>query len=230
LAEHYGIPAEDYWGDIPKWTPAYFKREIAAAKRLIDFQPGMKALDVGVGSGAAMLSLEHADFEAWGLEPSAPFRKFAIATRGVCKNRVQLAAVEEAEYPAESFDFITFGAVLEHLYDPRAALQRALNWLKPGGVIQVEVPSADWLIPKLVNAFFRLRGTNYVTHISPMHSPFHLYEFTTRSFRDFNVADHWLAVCGIPHVPHVLHPALRWIMERTGTGMQLTVYLRKPAA
>lgn len=74
LADHNGIPPEDCWGDIPEWTPDYFSRQIAAAKRLIDFQPGMKALDIGVGSGGAVLSLEHADFEAWGLEPSEPFR------------------------------------------------------------------------------------------------------------------------------------------------------------
>ena len=29
------------------------------------------------------------------------------------------------------------------------------GWLKPGGIIQVEVPSSDWLMPRLVNAFFR---------------------------------------------------------------------------
>ena len=29
-----------------------------------------------------------------------------------------------------------------------------------------------------------MRGTNYVTNISPMHSPFHLYEFGLKSFEE----------------------------------------------
>ena len=57
----------------------------------------------------------------------------------------------------ESFDFISFGAVLEHLYDPDFAISRALQWLKPDGLIHLEVPSANWLVRRSVNAYFRLR-------------------------------------------------------------------------
>ena len=99
-----------------------------------------------------------------------------------------------------------------------------------GGIIQAEVPSADYLMSRLANLYFRLRGTNYVTHISPMHSPFHLYEFTLRSFRRFNPVHHRYEVGTIRQVPRLLHPPLRWLMDKTQRGMQLTVYLRKPAA
>lgn len=232
LADHYGLPAESYWAQASdwQWSPAYFSQEIDDAKQLLDFRHGMTALDVGVGLGKAIRSLSHAGFDAWGIEPSAVFRDKAIERMGADPSRVILAAAETAEFDEALFDFITFGAVLEHLYDPAAALQRAMTWLKPGGIIQAEVPSSDWLIARLVNAFFRLRGTNYVTHISPMHSPFHLYEFTLRSFGRFDVARHRYAVCEIPHVPKWLHPPLRWWMDRNRQGMQLTVYLRKPAA
>jgi SAM-dependent methyltransferase len=226
LSDHYGIPPEDYWGRRT-WEPEYFARQIEAARRLISFRPGMRALDIGAGEGFAMKSLMAAGFDTWGLEPSEPFRMHCIEATGIDPDRIQLAPVEAAEYPPESFDFITFGAVLEHLYDPHEALSKALGWLKPGGVIQAEVPSSDWLISRLVNFYFRLRGTNYVTNVSPMHSPFHLYEFTKSSFRDFHLAEDWLDVCTPVHVPAVLHPLAKWFMNWTGTGMQLTVYLRK---
>jgi SAM-dependent methyltransferase len=187
----------------------------------------MRALDIGIGLGKTMKSLALAGFDTWGIEPSEPFRSKAVELMDLDPDRIQLAPMEASEYAAESFDFITFGAVLEHLYDPRLALERALGWLKPNGVIQAEVPSSDHLIPKLVNLFFRLRGTNYVTHISPMHSPFHLYEFALTSFRDFSVARYWYDVCHIYHVPRFLHPPLREWMARTNTGMQLTVYLKR---
>ena len=83
---------------------------------------------------------------------------------------------------------------------------------------------------RLINWFFRLRGTNYVTHLSPMHSPFHFYEFTLKSFADFTVAEHWFDVCEIYHVPAALHAPLRWWMKRHDSGMQLTVFLRKDRA
>lgn len=226
LADHYGIPPDDYWGQEPQWEPGYFSRQIDAAKELLDFRPGMKALDIGAGTGLAMKSLAAAGFDTWGIEPSEPFHRRAVE-KGTDAERIQLAPIEEADFPGESFDLVTFGAVLEHLFDPHRALEQAMGWLKPGGIVQAEVPSSDWLVARLINRFFRLRGTNYVTHLSPMHAPFHLYEFTPRSFRDFQIARHWYDVCEVMHVPRPLKPLLRWWMERTETGMQLTVYLRK---
>lgn len=225
LSDHYDMSPEDYWGRTPAWTPEYFATEIAAAKRLLPFADGMTALDIGAGQGLAMQSLIHAGFDVWGIEPTETFYQYASPK--MKPGRLMHAAVETAEFDAESFDFITFGAVLEHLYSPSLALGRAMGWLKPGGIIQAEVPNARWLIAKLVNGYFRLRGTNYVTHISPMHPPFHLYEFTDRSFRRFEVAERVWSVCEIPYFPRLLHSPLRWLMDRTRTGMQLTVYLRK---
>lgn len=228
LSDHYGVPPDEYWNAEPRWAPDYFSRQIEVAKQLTGFVPGMRALDIGAGTGLAMKSLSAAGFDTWGIEPSGPFRQRAIET-GTDPQRINLAGIEEAEFPAEDFDFITFGAVLEHLFNPRQALEKAIGWLKPGGVIQAEVPSSDWFIARLVNLFFRIRGTNYVTHLSPMHPPFHLYEFTVKSFRDFQIARHWYDVCHVTHIPSPLKPLFRWWMKQSGGGMQLTVYLRKPS-
>lgn len=234
LFDHYGIPPDEYWSaDDFSWSPEYFAPQIAIVKRLLPFNVGMTALDIGIGLGNAMQSLAHSGFEAFGIEPSRPFYERAI--KQVDAAHVQHAAVEDADFPDESFDLITFGAVLEHVYRPSYALNRVFKWLKPGGIVHAEVPSSSHLLAKLVNLFFRLRGTNYVTHISPMHSPFHLYEFGLRSFEryaassGFELAEHHYQVCSIYHVPRVLHRPFRWWMKRTKTGMQLTVYMRKPA-
>jgi SAM-dependent methyltransferase len=40
-----------------------------------------------------------------------------------------------------SFDVILFISVLEHLWDPLAALNRCHEWLRPGGVLFVNVPT-----------------------------------------------------------------------------------------
>ncbi|MBK8291297.1 MAG: methyltransferase domain-containing protein [Flammeovirgaceae bacterium] len=57
----------------------------------------------------------------------------------------------EVVYPENSFDFISFGAVLEHVYSPADSILRTLRWLKPNGIIHIEVPSSDWLINKIIN-------------------------------------------------------------------------------
>jgi len=234
IQDHYGTPPEEYWKEhYFEWTSDYFKPQIDFVKKKINFSNGMKALDIGAGLGKAMLSLEHYGFDAYGLEPSIPFHERAINKMGINSDRLKLGTIEELEYEGNSFDFITFGAVVEHLYSPKYCLQRAMNWLKPGGLIQIEVPSSNWLISKYMNAYFRLRGTNYVTNLSPMHNPFHLYEFDLRSFQElgkilgYSIDHYEYSVCEIYFIPKFLHPLFRWYMKKTNKGMQLTVYLRK---
>jgi len=237
MADHYGLPPESYWTTNSfEVETGYFAREVAEAKRLINFQPGMTALDVGVGLGKSMAVMAREGFDVRGIEPSAPFRDRALSFLDVSENRVVAAGIEDAEFGGGQFNFITFGAVLEHIYDPAAALEKCLRWLKPGGVIQAEVPSSAHLMSKLLNQFFRLAGTNYVTNISPMHSPFHLYEFTPRSFEShgaragYEIASQYYSVGSIYHLPKFVHAPLKWMMERNATGMQLTVFLRKLTA
>ncbi|WP_201766016.1 class I SAM-dependent methyltransferase [Cesiribacter andamanensis] len=234
IQDHYGVPPEAYWKEeYFTHHPEYFASEIAIAKRLLPEQQGLKALDIGAGLGKCMLSLQNAGFDVWGLEPSIPFREKAIDKMGIRAERLSQGMMEELDYPASFFDFITFGAVLEHLYQPAASIERALGWLKPGGIIQIEVPSSEHFMPSLLNFYYRLKGTNYVTNLSPMHEPFHLYEFSLRSFQElakklpFEIAFHEYHVCDIFHIPKVLHPLFSWYMAKTNKGMQLSVWLRK---
>lgn len=234
IMDHYGVPPELYWKNVSvDPEPGYFSLQVETAKRLLSFQPGMKALDIGVGLGKATRVMREAGFDVFGIEPSEPFHAKAIELLGVQERRVQLASVEEAEFEEGVFDFVTFGAVLEHLYDPSKAIAKAMRWLRPGGIVHAEVPSSNHLVSKILNFYYRMIGTSFVTNVSPMHSPFHLYEFTIDSFRksgktlNYSVAKYQMEVCSILNIPSALHPFLRAIMERNESGMQLTVWLKK---
>ena len=234
IQDHYGTPPEEYWkSEYFTWKESYFSRQINEVKSLLDFKEGMKALDIGAGLGKAMLSLKNAGFDAYGLEPSIPFHERAISKMKIDPNKLKFGTVEALDYDKHSFDFITFGAVFEHLYEPSECLKKALNWLKPNGIIHIEVPSSEWFIPKIMNFYYKLIGTNYVTNLSPMHSPFHLHEFDSKSFEalsrqlNFSIAKKRYDVGTIYHVPAFLHPFLRWYMKKTDKGMQLTIYLRR---
>ena len=183
IQNHYGTPPDKYW--IPEYfeyEPGYFKSQIEQAKKLLSFKNGMKSLDIGAGIGKAMISMAKAGFDVYGLEPSKCFYEKAISEMGIKKERLILGSIEESKYEKEYFDFITFGAVFEHLYSPSACLAKALSWLKPNGIIHLEVPSSNWLLAKLINMFYSISGTDYVTNLSPMHPPYHLYEFDLQSF------------------------------------------------
>ena len=151
----------------------------------------------------------------------------------ISKNRLRLGMMEEIEYEENSFDFITFGAVLEHLYHPALCLKKALKWLKPGGIIHLEVPSSAYLAAKIINFYYRLIGTNYVCNLSPMHNPFHLYEFGYKSFLKLSeelgitIRHHRYYVGTSLLLPKFIAPVIDRYMKWTNTGMQLECWLMK---
>lgn len=235
INDHYGVPPETYWvEDYFKIDENYFKGEIDWLKRLMPIQIGMKSLDIGAGIGKQMIALKREGFDAYGLEPSKPFYERAIEKMKIPEEQLKLCSIEEAEYDKNFFDFISFGAVLEHLYFPSEAIKQTLKWLKPGGLIHIEVPSSNWLINKILNNYYRIKGMDYVANISPMHPPFHLSEFSYKSFAEsakennFTIEDHCYYVCKT-FMPKFLDPFLKSYMKKTRTGMQLCIWLRKEA-
>jgi len=234
IQDHYGVPPENYWyAEYFTVEPDYFTNQIKKAKQFLSFQPGMKSLDIGAGLGKAMISLEKAGFDSYGCEASVPFHERAISKMGIKPEKLKRGMLEEVDYEANSFDFISFGAVLEHVYDADQSIAKAMKWLKPDGVMHIEVPSSDYTISWLFNLYYRLRGTNYVTNISPMHTPFHMYEFGLKSFEynqqknNYSIIYHEYYVCDIVGIPRFLHPLLKWYMKRRNKGMQLEVWLKK---
>jgi SAM-dependent methyltransferase len=232
LAQHYDRPPEEYWlSDYFSDTDEQFHAQADRFRSLWTGTGKPRALDVGAGIGKTMDTLEHDGFDVYGLEPSPTFVKRAIS-RGIPAERVKIASVEEAEYGSDAFDLVNFSAVLEHLHDPGAAIERALGWLSPGGLICVDVPSARWLLARLVNMAYRAQGLDYVMNLSPMHPPYHLYEFTIESFErharqtGYSVVGHQTFVCQT-YLPPPLDTLARRVMKVTQTGMQLQVWLMR---
>jgi 2-polyprenyl-3-methyl-5-hydroxy-6-metoxy-1,4-benzoquinol methylase len=233
ISNHYGVPPENYWKDnYFIIDDTYFKAEIKIANSLLNTKENLKALDIGAGIGKCMVSLNNAGFDTYGIEPSSPFYQRAIEIIKISPDRLKLCSLENANFPSDNFDFITFGAVLEHLYNPSESLKRALYWLKPGGVIHAEIPSSGWLTNKIVNLLYKIRGIDYVANISPMHTPYHLYEFDLKSFKlnakliGYEVVHYQYFVCET-YLPSFLNFILKPIMKITNTGMQLSIWLRK---
>lgn len=233
MEQHYKTPPESYWHeDYFKINKDYFKPQIDTFFSLYETSEDLIALDIGAGIGKCMRALENNGFTVYGLEPSEPFYKRAVEKMKVSEEKVKLASLENSDYSENVFDFITFGAVLEHLYDPSGAIIKTLKWLKPNGLIHIEVPSSDWLTNKIFNLIYKVQGLDYVANISPMHNPFHLYEFGLNSFKlhainnKYEIAKHNYMVCD-SFLPSIFDSFIKPLMNKTNTGMQLEIWLRK---
>lgn len=234
IDDHYGVSPDDYW------EPDYFSGEahsmdyhVPIINRLMQIKPGAKSLDIGTGVGFSMLELEKMGFDSYGIEPSSSFVKYAIEKVGIKPEKIVVGMMEDGNFEKESFDFILIRVVLEHVYDPASCIEQAMTWLKPDGIMHIEVPSSNHLISKFFNLYFRLVGTNYVTNLSPAHAPYHLHEFSADSFRkhgeranyDVVFEEHYPAE--VFFFPRFTHSFFKWVMRKTNTGMQLAVWLKK---
>ena len=231
---HYPDNPEQYWDSAYLDEPMeqVFAGELATYRRLRPNVSEPVALDVGAGIGRSMAMLERNGFRVTGVEPAPGFARRAIELHGFRPEQIVVATAEEAEFGENTFDFITFGASLEHLFHPGLVLRKAARWLKPNGLIHAEVPSSRWLVGRMINTFYRLSATSFVTNLSPMHTPFHLYEFSVEAFRRhaalhrLEVESHRIEVCET-QLPRIFDPLLKPLMRVTNTGLQLVVWLKR---
>lgn len=233
IQDHYNVDPSQYWKEgYFEHVPTYFKRELEVYDQLNQADGLSTALDIGVGIGKCMVALKKHGMEVHGIEPSEAFFDMAKKNPALKDASLHNCAIEEFDFENNYFDFVTFGAVLEHLYHPKEAMAKALSVLKPGGLLHIEVPNSRWLVAELINLFYKLTGSDFVTNLSPMHSPFHLYEFSVRSFEKiadelgFEIAFQEHFVCQIEG-PKILHGVLRKMMQKRDKGMQLSIWLRK---
>ena len=93
------------------------------------------------------------------------------------------------------FDVIYSAFVLEHIQGAEAVLSRMVNWLKPGGIIIIEIPdpnSVKGLITRITPHWFHVFYYRYVLGIPtagrPGHGPYRTYfdrVVSRRGIREF---------------------------------------------
>ena len=100
-------------------------------------QPGT-ILDVGASRGYFLAEARKRGWEIAGVEAGRDAIDFAKAELGV---EIQAGTIETAVLPENEFDCVHLSHVLEHLRDPRRAVERIRRLMRPGGVLVVEVPN-----------------------------------------------------------------------------------------
>jgi 2-polyprenyl-3-methyl-5-hydroxy-6-metoxy-1,4-benzoquinol methylase len=150
------------------YSPVRYAREIKLLRR---FCTAGKILDVGCSTGGFLYFLRDRfrnDYELFGTDVAGAALDYAESKEIPVIRRSFLAP----EFPENGFDAVTFWAVLEHVRDPAAFLQRAYSLLKRGGLCFVLVPNIKSLAARMLGAKYR-----YIL-------PQHLNYFSNETLRD----------------------------------------------
>ena len=107
-------------------------------------------LDVGAGAGEFLYLISGAGLKTIGIEPNYGYGGYARTEYGL---DVRPGFAQDHDFPAASFDAITLWHVLEHMDRPFANIELAAKWLKPGGLMVIEVPNAEATCHAPINAF-----------------------------------------------------------------------------
>jgi SAM-dependent methyltransferase len=140
-----------------------FEKHLKPLELMTGSPDGRSLLDVGCYTGVFVEIAQHHGWQAWGVEPS----RWAVTQAQGRGLHVILGTLATADLPEAYFDVVTLWDVIEHLTDPRAALQHTLRLLRPGGLavihtIDIESPFArlmgarwPWLMEMHIHYFSR---------------------------------------------------------------------------
>ncbi len=131
---------------------------------------GGALLEIGCGTGVFLAKAREHGFECAGLELSSYAAEF-VRKMGI---PVETKAIEEANFPENSWDVIVMREVIEHLPHPMESLRTIHKWLKPGGVLFMATGNYD--CPER-----KLRGSDWFYFMPEGH----LYYFSNRTMAKY---------------------------------------------
>jgi len=97
-----------------------------------------KALDVGCGDGFSLLELRSLGYDAYGIETDVNVAKI----RDALDLNIHIGTIEDASFPAHSFDYIIANQVIEHVVDLDSFCISIKRSLAPTGTVILSTPNA----------------------------------------------------------------------------------------
>jgi SAM-dependent methyltransferase len=145
-------PIEYYRQPLVGWI---FRERINMGLRLLADRRYGRALEVGYGAGAVLLTVAPQVGELFGIDLDAkPAPVHALLASRRLKADLAQGSVYELPYADSFFDLVMSYSVFEHLHEYRRALSEVARTLKPGGHFLLGMPSVN----RMMEVGFRLIG------------------------------------------------------------------------
>jgi len=131
----------------------YLKKQYIQQKdylKVLDYIEDRKKgilLDIGSYTGVFLSSAKERGWDTLGIEPLPKPRLYAEHEFGL---KVLATPFEKVELEENSIDVIVCFHVIEHVYDPKAFIEKANKLLKKGGLLIMETPTYDSFMFKLL--------------------------------------------------------------------------------
>jgi SAM-dependent methyltransferase len=141
-----------------------FRRRLAILRRHAP-RPG-RVLDVGCAAGFFLRVMQEKGWDVTGIEPSDAIRSRAEELVG--KQRIRGGRLEDARFPAASFDLVTMWDVIEHLPDPLLVLAEVRRVLVPEGRLVLETQNVASLTARLLGRRWQhYKHAEHLFHFDP---------------------------------------------------------------
>ena len=157
-----------------------------------------KVLEVGCSTGHFLHTIKKHVNEVVGIELDQSHAKFA---REKCNLNVYDRPINETSIPDNYFDIIFMFQVFEHIPNPIEFLSEYKKYLKPNGIIYIEVPNVNdallsiYNIPSYQKFYFRLPHVYYYSELT-LQKILEKAGFngTTKTIQEYTVFNHlhWL--------------------------------------
>jgi len=212
----------------------------AALDRLGQFLSPGSLLDVGCAKGLFLDLARKRGWNVQGVEISHTTAAFARQEFGL---QVFTGVLEEAHFPANSFDVVSLWDLIEHLDNPFGFLRETARILKPGGIVLILTPNHDSLITRMGYLLYRASAGALHKPLDLIYDYHHNWYFSrdtlTRALRQAGFHDilrvdgmgahvsRWQDVVRYPRVLEWGADALDLMTERLGGAYRMIVYARK---
>ena len=162
-------PAQYYGKENVRFNPLFellvrlFRRRRAAV--LHNRVPRGPLLDVGCGRGLLLNYMRELGYEPHGVEFS---ETAAWHARNILKLPVTTEDFSRTPHENERYNAVIFWHTLEHFINPVAAIGRASQSLKPGGLLAIAVPNYEsWQARLFGRHWFHLDVPRHYFHFGP---------------------------------------------------------------
>lgn len=135
-------------------------------ERILQLRQGGSLLDIGCSSGGVLRALGVKTWKLYGIETSMEEARNAEMNSGA---QVFVGDVLDAPFSPLSFDVITLFHVLEHFDRPKDVVRKLWEWLKPGGIVYLQVPNVMALEAYIFRSYwYGLELPRHLYHFSPV--------------------------------------------------------------